>query len=58
MESRKLCLSFYYAKYLFILRILVHNEMFLMNVTLRNETHVHPWRIHVDVWQNQHNIVK
>ena len=21
-------------------------------------THVHPWRIHVDVWQNQHNIVK
>ena len=57
MESRK-CLSFYYAKYLFILRILVHNEMFLMNVTLRNETRVHPWRIHVDVWRNQHNIVK
>ena len=21
-------------------------------------THVHPWRIHVDVWQNQYNIVK
>ena len=21
-------------------------------------THVHPWRIHVDVWQNQCNIVK
>ena len=21
-------------------------------------TRVHPWRIHVDVWQNQHNIVK
>ena len=21
-------------------------------------THVHPWRIHDDVWQNQHNIVK
>jgi len=20
--------------------------------------HVHPWRIHVDVWQNQYNIVK
>ena len=19
---------------------------------------VHPWRIHVDVWQNQYNIVK
>jgi len=22
------------------------------------ETHVHPWWIHVDVWQNQYNIVK
>ena len=22
------------------------------------ETSVHPWRIHVDVWQNQYNIVK
>ena len=22
------------------------------------ETCVHPWRIHVDVWQNQYNIVK
>ena len=22
------------------------------------ETRVHPWRIHVDVWQNQYNIVK
>ena len=22
------------------------------------ETHVHPWWIHVDVWQNQCNIVK
>ena len=21
-------------------------------------THVHPWRIHVNVWQNQNNIVK
>ena len=21
-------------------------------------THIHPWRIHVDVWQNQHSIVK
>ena len=21
-------------------------------------THVHPWWIHVDVWQNQYNIVK
>ena len=21
-------------------------------------THVHPWLIHVDVWQNHHNIVK
>ena len=21
-------------------------------------THVHPWRIHVDVWQNQYSIVK
>ena len=21
-------------------------------------THVHPWRIQVDVWQNQYNIVK
>ena len=21
-------------------------------------THVHPWRIQVNVWQNQHNIVK
>ena len=20
-------------------------------------THVHPWQIHVDVWQNQYNIV-
>ena len=20
--------------------------------------HVHPWRIHVDIWQNQYNIVK
>ena len=22
------------------------------------ETRIHPWLIHVDVWQNQHNIVK
>ena len=22
------------------------------------ETHVHPWWMHVDVWQNQYNIVK
>ena len=22
------------------------------------KTHVHPWLIHVDVWQNHHNIVK
>ena len=22
------------------------------------ETHVHPWWIHVNVWQNQYNIVK
>ena len=22
------------------------------------QTHVHPWRIHVDVWQNQYNIVR
>ena len=21
-------------------------------------THVHPWRIHADVWQNQYSIVK
>jgi len=21
-------------------------------------TRVHPWRMHVDVWQNQYNIVK
>jgi len=21
-------------------------------------THVHPWRVHVDVWQIQYNIVK
>ena len=21
-------------------------------------TRVHPWQIHVDVWQNQHDIVK
>jgi len=21
-------------------------------------THVHPWQIHVDVWQKQYNIVK
>ena len=21
-------------------------------------THVYPWQIHVDVWQNQYNIVK
>ena len=21
-------------------------------------THVHPWRIHVDVWQSQYNILK
>ena len=21
-------------------------------------THVHPWQIHVDVWQNQYNIIK
>jgi len=24
----------------------------------RMGTHVHPWWIHVDVWQNQYNIVK
>ena len=22
------------------------------------ETRVHPWQIHVDVWQNQYNILK
>ena len=22
------------------------------------ETRVHPWQMHVDVWQNQYNIVK
>ena len=22
------------------------------------ETHAHPWQIHVNVWQNQYNIVK
>ena len=22
------------------------------------DTHVHPWQIHVNVWQNQYNIVK
>ena len=22
------------------------------------ETCVHPWRMHVDVWQNQYNIIK
>ena len=22
------------------------------------ETHLHPWLIHVNVWQNQYNIVK
>ena len=21
-------------------------------------THIHPWRIHADVWQNQYSIVK
>ena len=21
-------------------------------------THVHPWQIHVDVWQNQYSIIK
>ena len=21
-------------------------------------THVHPWQMHVDVWQNQYNILK
>ena len=21
-------------------------------------TRIHPWRIHVDIWQNQYNIVK
>ena len=21
-------------------------------------THIHPWRIHVDIWQNQYSIVK
>ena len=21
-------------------------------------TRVHPWRIHVDIWQNQYNIIK
>ena len=20
-------------------------------------THVHPWQIHVDIWQNQYNVV-
>ena len=24
----------------------------------RSVFHVHPWQIHVDVWQNQYNIVK
>ena len=24
----------------------------------RMGTHVHPWRIHVNVWQNHYNIVK
>ena len=22
------------------------------------DTHVYPWRIHIDVWQNRYNIVK
>ena len=21
-------------------------------------TRVHPWQMHVDIWQNQHNIIK
>ena len=25
---------------------------------VQDREHVHPWRIHVDVWQNQYNIVK
>ena len=24
----------------------------------RMGTHVHPWQIHVNVWQNQYNIIK
>ena len=24
----------------------------------KKNKHVHPWRIHVDIWQNQYNIVK
>ena len=27
-------------------------------ITIRLNTAGHPWRIHVDVWQNQYNIVK
>ena len=27
-------------------------------VVSRWGTRVHPWRIHVDVWQNQYNVVK
>ena len=31
------------------------NQLYFNKV---NFTRVHPWRIHVDVWQNQYNIVK
>ena len=28
-----------------------------VGVGFRMGTHVHPWRIHVDIWQNQYNIL-
>ena len=51
--------------------VLVHMKEYILGIYLKIEfqchrleqcsgwgTRIHPWRIHVDVWQNQYNIVK
>ena len=38
---------------------IVPNGIRYLGINLTKEgTRVHPWRIHVDVWQNPYNIVK
>ena len=36
----------------------VKEESEKVGLKLNIHVHVFPWRIHVDVWQNQYNIVK
>ena len=40
------------------LLVKVKEESEKVGLKLNIHVHVFPWRIHVDVWQNQYNIVK